>query len=247
MSGRFKRWFWLLLLTATLAGCQGFEYKIPVPREGPGVYHTVREGQTLYAIAQTYSSDVRLLQAVNGIKDPDRIRPGQRLWIPFALRVLEVPATGSRRPRVAGKAHPPSRKKSARRKAAPVRPGYLGWPVKGVVTSGFGRRRGRNHEGIDIGAKSGTPIRAAAAGEVKFSGWGPTGYGKMIIIKHPNELTTVYAHNSRNLVPKGRKVSKGQIIGLVGSTGRSTGPHLHFEVRNHTHPKDPIRYLPPRK
>jgi len=228
-----------------LAGCQGFEYKHPGAGEGPGVYHTVRAGQTLYAIAQTYYSDVRLLQVVNGIAEPDTIHPGQRIWIPLAFRVLEVPTTEGESPQVAQKPRAPS--KMERPKPAAIRPGYLDWPVAGVLTSSYGRRSGRNHEGIDIGAKSGTPIRAAAGGEVKFSGWGPTGYGKMIIIKHPNELTTVYAHNTRNLVPKGRKVSKGQIIALVGSTGRSTGPHLHFEVRNHTHPKDPLKYLPSKK
>ena len=84
----------------------------------------------------------------------------------------------------------------------------------------------------------------SAAGEVVFSGWGPTGYGKMVILEHKNNLTTVYAHNSKILVKKGARVKQGQRISLMGSTGRSTGPHLHFEVRNDTEPKNPIKYLP---
>lgn len=241
---------WFLLLVLTLGGCQSFEYKRP-QHTGPGVYHTVKQGHTLSAIAETYASDQRLLQVVNGLSDPHKIFPGQRIWIPSAVRVLEVPVLRPGNPQVARRVPrraPGRTKKHTTKKRAPkpaaVRPGYLMWPVRGVLTSNYGKRRGRKHEGIDIGAKAGTPIRASAGGVIKFSGWGPTGYGKMIIIKHPNELTTVYAHNDRNLVPKGRKVGKGQIIGLVGSTGRSSGPHLHFEVRNHTHPKNPLQYLP---
>ncbi len=241
---------WFLILVLALSGCQSFEYKRP-QHTGPGVYHTVRQGHTLSAIAETYASDSRLLQVVNGLSDPHKIFPGQRIWIPHAVRVLEVPVLRPDNPRVARrtpKRTPARNKKTTAKRRAPkpavVRPGYLIWPVKGVLTSNYGKRRGRKHEGIDIGAKAGTPIRASASGVIKFSGWGPTGYGKMIIIKHPNELTTVYAHNDRNLVPKGRKVGKGQIIGLVGSTGRSTGPHLHFEVRNHTRAKNPLQYLP---
>lgn len=249
---RHKIIFWgFLLILLALSGCQGFEYRGP-GRDGPGVYHTVRQGHTLSAIAETYATDQRVLQVVNGIGDPHKIFPGQRIWIPNAVRVLEVPVLRPDSPRIARRTpgKPPGRTtkvappKRRAQKPAMSPPGYLIWPVKGVLTSRYGKRRGRKHEGIDIGAKSGTPIRASAGGVVKFSGWGPTGYGKMIIIKHPNELTTVYAHNDRNLVPKGRKVGKGQIIALVGSTGRSTGPHLHFEVRNHTHPKNPLKYLP---
>ena len=118
------------------------------------------------------------------------------------------------------------------------------WPVKGgTLTSRFGTRNGKNHHGIDIGARRGTAIRAASGGKVEFSGWGPTGYGLMIIIKHPGNLTTVYAHNSRNLVKKGNKVKRGQMIARVGKTGRASGPHVHFEVRNDAHAKNPLLYL----
>jgi murein DD-endopeptidase MepM/ murein hydrolase activator NlpD len=122
--------------------------------------------------------------------------------------------------------------------------GFLIWPVKGQLTSRFGNRSGRHHDGIDIGARRGTSIVAAAEGKVMFAGWGPTGYGLMIIIKHKNVLTTVYAHNSHIHVHKNQLVKKGQKIASVGSTGRSTGPHLHFEVRNDSLPMNPLHYLP---
>ena len=138
---------------------------------------------------------------------------------------------------------PPKSKSVPKTKTASTRKKLL-WPVKGgVLTSRFGTRNGRNHHGIDIGARRGTPIRAAERGTVEFSGWGPTGYGLMIIIKHPGKLTTVYAHNSRNLVRKGNRVKRGQRIARVGKTGRASGPHVHFEVRNDTHPKNHLLYL----
>jgi murein DD-endopeptidase MepM/ murein hydrolase activator NlpD len=115
------------------------------------------------------------------------------------------------------------------------------WPVNGVVTSGFGWRWGRMHEGIDIAAPSGTPIRAAAAGTVIFAGWAG-GYGNLTIIDHGNGLATAYGHQSAIFVGGG-SVSQGTVIGAVGSTGHSTGPHLHFEVRVNGSPVDPMGYL----
>jgi len=116
------------------------------------------------------------------------------------------------------------------------------WPVDGVVVSGYGMRWGRLHEGIDITAASGTPIRAAAAGTVIHSGW-LGGYGLLVVIDHGNGLATAYAHNSSNLVSVGARVEQGQTIALVGSTGNSSGPHVHFEVRVNGVAVDPLLYL----
>ncbi|MFQ5693507.1 MAG: M23 family metallopeptidase, partial [Nitrospinota bacterium] len=110
------------------------------------------------------------------------------------------------------------------------------WPVKGWVTSGFGRRTsvftGRKmfHAGIDIVARKGTPILAPADGVVIKSGR-ESGYGKIIKVRHLQGIVTRYAHNHKNLVRVGQRVRRGQILGTVGSSGRSTGPHLHYEVR----------------
>ncbi len=124
--------------------------------------------------------------------------------------------------------------------------GYI-WPTKGLLTSGYGWRWGRIHAGIDIAADTGTPIFAAADGVVEYSEWNSGGYGNMVDVRHVDGSMTRYAHLSRSLVHAGQKVKQGEQIAEMGSTGHSTGPHLHFEV----HPVssgggavDPIAYLP---
>jgi murein DD-endopeptidase MepM/ murein hydrolase activator NlpD len=118
----------------------------------------------------------------------------------------------------------------------------LFWPVNAPITSPFGWRWGRMHEGIDLGAAYGTPIAAAAAGVVIYAGW-ESGYGNLTVIDHGGGLATAYGHQSRLAVSVGESVAQGQIIGYVGSTGHSTGPHLHFEVRVNGQPVDPLGYL----
>ena len=118
----------------------------------------------------------------------------------------------------------------------------LFWPVSGPVTSGFGSRWGRMHEGIDIAVGSGTPVHAAAAGTVVYAGW-LSGYGNIIVIDHGNGLSTAYAHNSSLGVQQGSTVGAGSVIAISGSTGHSTGPHVHFEVRVNGAPVDPLGYL----
>lgn len=117
------------------------------------------------------------------------------------------------------------------------------WPVSGPVTSGFGYRWGRMHQGIDIGAGTGVPIRSAKAGEVIFAGT-MSGYGNVVIVDHGGGFTTLYAHQSRIGSTEGQQVNQGQVIGYVGSTGRSTGPHLHFETRVNGSARNPRNYLP---
>jgi murein DD-endopeptidase MepM/ murein hydrolase activator NlpD len=112
----------------------------------------------------------------------------------------------------------------------PVSGGQCRWPVAGRVTSEYGYRWGRLHAGIDIAAPSGTPIGAAIAGTVIYSSW-QSGYGNVVIISHGGGLSTLYGHQSRLGVSLGQVVGQGQIIGYVGSTGHSTGPHVHFETR----------------
>ena len=239
----FHKYFNTLFLLGFLFlnACQGFKFD-PWPESPYGIHHTVQKGQTLYQIAQVYGLNIEVVRRANHILNASKIKVGDRLWIPGARRVLSVPKSSSplssKKNRIA--------KKKKTHKARP-RIGILIWPAKGTLTSGFGKRNGRKHEGIDIAGPKGTAIYSAAAGEVVFSGWGPTGYGKMVIVKHAHHLTTVYAHNSKILVKKGTHVKQGQQISLMGSTGRSTGPHLHFEVRNNTEPKNPIKYLPIRR
>jgi murein DD-endopeptidase MepM/ murein hydrolase activator NlpD len=119
------------------------------------------------------------------------------------------------------------------------------WPVPQFykVSSHFGRRRGRNHDGIDIPAPKGTPIVSVDDGVVAYSDNGIRGYGNMIVIAHSDDIFTVYAHNRKNKVDKGDRVRKGQQIAEIGNTGRSTGPHLHFEIRVKNKVRNPAQYL----
>lgn len=116
------------------------------------------------------------------------------------------------------------------------------WPVNGPVTSGFGSRWGRMHKGIDIGVPTGTPIHAAKAGTIIFCGQ-QSGYGNVAIIDHGGGFGTLYAHQSRLACGGGGAVSQGQVIGYAGSTGHSTGPHLHFETRVNGVAQNPMNYL----
>jgi murein DD-endopeptidase MepM/ murein hydrolase activator NlpD len=125
--------------------------------------------------------------------------------------------------------------------ATPSSAGLI-WPVSGPVTSPFGWRWGRMHQGIDIGAGTGTPIDAAAAGTVIYCGW-EGGYGNLVVIDHGGNLATAYGHQSAIAVTCGQQVGQGQVIGYVGCTGHCTGPHLHFEVRINGEPVDPLGYL----
>lgn len=143
--------------------------------------------------------------------------------------------------------------REAQRRAAGIvgttsAPGTLAWPVSGTITSPFGYRRNpfgggmEFHQGLDIAAPMGTTITAAAAGTVISAGW-YGGYGNYILIDHGGGMATGYGHCSQIFVSVGQQVQKGQAIGAVGSTGYSTGPHVHFEVRIHGKPVDPAAYL----
>jgi len=121
------------------------------------------------------------------------------------------------------------------------------WPTRGMFSSGFGWRWGRMHKGVDIANNVGTPIVAAKSGVVVFSGWHAGGYGYLVTLSHPDGSRSLYAHNSRLLVREGDEVDQGQPVAQMGSTGRSTGPHLHFEI----HPPgrgavNPLGLLPQR-
>ena len=130
----------------------------------------------------------------------------------------------------------------------PASGGALSWPVNGPLTSSFGYRRHpifgdvRFHAGVDFGAGPGAPVSAADGGVVLFAGWGG-GYGNLVVIAHDGDLTTAYAHLSSMSVSTGQGVSRGQTVGAVGSTGNSTGPHLHFETRRDGNPVNPLAYI----
>jgi len=133
----------------------------------------------------------------------------------------------------------------------PKLPDYKGpyrWPLgAGIVSSEFGHRWHKAHEGIDIAADAGEPVYASAAGEVLYANNRMRGYGNVVILRHDSKMTTLYAHNQTLKVRLGAKVKQGQVIALLGSTGHSTGPHIHFEMRRANAPLNPRKILPKSK
>ncbi|HXV36663.1 MAG TPA: LysM peptidoglycan-binding domain-containing M23 family metallopeptidase, partial [Myxococcota bacterium] len=197
-----------------------------------GVTHVLQPGENLYRLSLYYGVSVEAIQRANQIDDVTQLRVGQHIWIPGARRDPASDSLASASPGGSGG-------------SAALR-GELDliWPVRGRASSGFGRRNGRGHDGLDIPAKPGTPIVAAAAGRVIHSGTDLGDYGRVVIVKHEGNYSTVYAHNRRNRVEKGDFVEQGQLIGEVGSSGNASGPHLHFEVRRKRAPVDPMLFLP---
>lgn len=199
------------------------------------VYHEVRPGENLYRISKAYGVPVDTLIHVNHLSDAARLEVGQRLKIPGARHVVPVNLVTPR----AAEARP-SRSQGPPR----VTKKFL-WPVaSGTVTSGFGQRGHSFHDGIDISAPAGANVLAAEEGEVVYSDF-LRGYGNCIIVRHTEGLATVYAHNQSNRVHEGQRVRRGEVIGKVGDSGRTTGTNLHFEVREDNVAHDPLYFLPP--
>ncbi|ABD00042.1 peptidase M23 [Synechococcus sp. 65AY6Li] len=209
---------------------------------GGSLVHTVGAGDTIERIAARYGVTQRSIIQANHLRNPHWLRIGQRLTIPAPGTQPAPPAPG-RRARSQSQARPaPAAPPPA---LPPARSSGFIWPVAGQITSGFGYRRGRFHAGVDIPGPVGSPIVAVQEGEVIFAGNAGDGYGNRVDIRHPNGIVTRYAHGHRIYVSKGQYVQQGQVIMSRGNTGRSTGPHLHFEVRpGGGAPVDPRPYLP---
>ncbi|MDQ6972293.1 MAG: M23 family metallopeptidase [Mariprofundaceae bacterium] len=242
--------FVLVVLVLALAGC--FRTIVPhAPLHGEHETYQVRSGDTLGDIAKRYRLDYQKLASRNHLHPPYTIYTGQRLYLwneAPKSSYLPMPKARKIKPHHKAKQVSKPHKKAHRASAYASRRGgvKLHWPVRGKVTSKFGRRHGRPHDGIDIGAKEGTPVHAAANGEVVYADRRLSGYGNLIIVRHSHDMFTAYAHNQRNLVRKGQRVAQGDVIARVGHTGRATGPHLHFEVRRGPTPVNPQAYLPRR-
>jgi murein DD-endopeptidase MepM/ murein hydrolase activator NlpD len=229
----------------------------------PGVYHEVKQGQTLWSIARAYGVDVRTLARVNHISDTTALHVGHKLYVPGATQQREIVSRcpcgpesvkPSSSPKTLSQILRPAAGSPAAKAAHPAGPAQatvlpkvvLIWPVYGEISRGFAQEATHRHDGIDIVAPRGTLIQAAADGEVIFSGRGPGGYGRIVILQHQAEVVTIYAHNHDNLVRLGQRVRQGEPIATVGQSGRATGNHLHFEVRHKALPLPPYTFLPPR-
>ena len=229
----------LLGLTLALTACSS--------NAPAGFYHAVRPGENLYRIGLRYGVPARVLVKMNRIRDVHSVPVGTKIWIPRsrARHAASSRSNGQKRAAAAPvrRTSGEEARRQARREASRSSKLSLAWPVRGRLTSSFGRRRGRPHEGVDLAARAGTTIRASESGKVIHSGR-LGDYGKVVIVKHAGHYRTVYAHASQTLVRKGAFVEKGQKIALVGKTGRATGAHLHFEIRRRESPRNPMLYLP---
>ena len=242
-----------LLLAALLAsaGCAELTRWDPYPDPKPGPVaarpdvHVVQRGDTLFQIAFRYRLDWREVAAWNGIGNANRIYPGQHIR-------LKPPPRGSERTVAkppGGAGSPPARPAPAQSRP-PARAAATGpapewrWPAQGDILWRFGQSR-RNPTGIGISGHEGVEIRAAADGEVVYSGGGLIGYGQLIILKHNDSYLSAYGYNQALRVAEGEQVKSGQVIALMGR-GPGDRPLLHFEIRMNGKPVDPAPYLPAR-
>ncbi len=215
------------------------------PGQGNGDWYVVRPGDNLWRISQQTGTSVDVIRRTNRVADVHALRIGERLWIPGGRAGSSPSATAP----AVGAA--PDRPRSLERSwggdcsdAAREHGLRFEWPVAGRLTSAYGLRRGRPHDGIDIAAAKGTTIHAAEAGKVVFAEDRLGAYGRVVIVKHVGSWATVYAHNDANLVEEGDFVEQGDPIARVGRTGNASAPHLHFEIRRSNRPRDPLACLP---
>lgn len=213
-----------LLVLNACGGKQPAKYgSKPGSKPGKGFYTVVKPGETLWQVARANKVTAQQIAEWNNIQDPDKVAAGMRVYIPKTHasesrgRKFDDPLSFDR--------------------------DHFRWPVNGTVMSGFGMRDGNRHDGVDIKGATGTPIHAASDGEVVYNG-NLRGYGNLIILRHSDRYYTTYAHNQKNLAAVGKHVKSGDVIALLGATGRATGPHLHFEVRLGATARNPLFFMP---
>lgn len=252
------------LIALLLAGCGN-----PPPLYAPHyygptpTYYHVRPGETLYSIGQRFGVDHRKIARWSGIDDPGELRLGQKLRLrppkdsspadPAGKGTAGAGETASeskdspRAGKVAVEGEPqPGASPANERSRDGGPPGRWRWPVAGKVVTEFSSGGGRRSNGIDIAAAAGREVKAAASGQVVYSGDGLRGYGNLVIIRHSGEYLTTYAYNRENLVGEDDRVEAGDPVARVGQTGAAERASLHFEVRRRTEPINPLRLLPDR-
>ena len=221
-----------------------------------GVYHFVAKGVTLYQISLAYKIPIAKILEANGISSPSALKVGQKVFIPGATAVLRIKPSAPLSPKERQDLE--TSLESEERTPAPDLPGPLEkdlppwygkeldliWPIQGGINSPYGPRGKKFHAGIDIASSSYQEVKAAMDGEVILARSSAAGYGNVVVLRHNPGFSTIYGHMSVIIAREGEAVRQGQAIGGVGSTGRSTGPHLHFELRHNGKPLDPLPHLP---
>ncbi len=208
----------LIVAATTFSGCSFLGSSEENEGTRQPFYYQVKSGDSLYKISQQHHVTQGQLIRLNSLKNPNSLEVGQRLLIGYRTgRVL--------------KGSIPNNSKNGNQYF--YTDGILAWPVSsgGRIVSTFGPRDGSFHDGLDIADATGTPILSAHNGKVVYSGDDLSGYGNLLIVRGDTGIVTVYAHNSKLLASVGDRVKRGEKIALLGSSGRASGPHLHFEVR----------------
>lgn len=247
----------LLVLLQVVSSCSSHKAPSSSLRQPPSIkitHHTVGKGDTLYSIAWRYGKDFRQLAAINGIRSPYQIYPGQRIRLTGSVPTKSTASTQKKQKAPVVRAKPkttqtttakksltpsPKRQSTASRRSGSVN---WRWPAKGKVISHF-RSGDPLRKGVDIAGEKGESVLAAADGTVIYAGSALRGYGKLLIVKHNEVYLSAYAHNHRLLVKEGSRVKAGQRIAELGSSGTDRNK-LHFEIRKNGQPVDPLAYLP---
>lgn len=205
--------------------------------------HIVHRGDTLSSISRSTGVPVHTLASANNLRAPYELKVGQALTVPGVASTATANPEAAPDPRdVENLARTVSYTPPAATNDDPSR--LFDWPVKGAIIGKFGAGvMGKRNDGINIAAPVGTPVHAAADGEVVYRGSELDGYGNLLLVKHADGYVTAYAHNDVMLVQKGQKVNKGQVIAKVGKTGAASEPQLHFEIRQNLKSVDPLGFL----
>ena len=200
--------------------------------------HIVKKGHTLYDIASCYEVSISDLMKINQLKNNDKIYLGDKLFIPLYDNTNQTNCNNITKVAITKEVNKTTEKKKNNNYS------YM-WPVKGKIISKFGLlAKGLRNDGINISADIGNPVLAIESGKIVYAGNEIQAFGNLILIKHYNDKTSAYAHLDKINVKKGESVNKGQIIALVGNSGKVSIPQLHFEIRDKDGPLDPLKYLP---
>ena len=200
--------------------------------------HIVKKGHTLYDIANCYEVSISDLMKINQLKNNDKIYLGDKLFIPLYDNANQTHCNNITKVAITKEVNKTTEKKKNNNYS------YM-WPVKGKIISKFGLlAKGLRNDGINISADIGNPVLAIESGKIVYAGNEIQAFGNLILIKHHNNKTSAYAHLDKINVKKGESVNKGQIIALVGNSGKVSIPQLHFEIRDKDGPLDPLKFLP---
>jgi murein DD-endopeptidase MepM/ murein hydrolase activator NlpD len=228
-----------LLALVCAFGCTSSKRNVRL-KPTTGYWYTVKAGENWSSLKKQHQLNLEDIREINGLNSDVVLKSGQKIFL-FGVRAPKSTSSGKV---VAKRNVARPKQRTGKSRQLPPQKRKWAYPIRGArLTSLFGKRGNRPHKGIDLAAKMGTPVYATADGVVIYSGSRQRGYGNLVIVKHGSDYVSVYAHNRRNLVDEGQKVRQGFQIAELGNSGRSTGPHLHFEIRFKGKPLNPLKLI----